>query len=115
MSASIQREWARDGVISGVCAQIAHQAGVPVWMPRVAFVIFFVLHWFFAVVTYVVLAKLFCGRAPGWRACTAPPAPPMGGLHGTFSALDERLANLEAATLQQEAALRRAFREMDRK
>jgi phage shock protein PspC (stress-responsive transcriptional regulator) len=110
-----RQDWAtRDtGIIKGVCARISERAGVPAWMPRVAFVIFFMLHWFFAALLYFVLSRLMCrgqmlAAAP--MAASAPPSP----VRDRFGALDRRLADLEAATLQQESNLRRAFRDLER-
>ncbi len=106
-------------LIKGVCARIADRAGVPVWMPRTAFVIFGLLHWFFALVAYIVMSKLFCPA----RSCAAgnsvPPntagfTAPQNDVRNRFANLDRRLAEMEAATLQQEASLRRAFRDLER-
>jgi phage shock protein PspC (stress-responsive transcriptional regulator) len=100
-------------MISGVCADIAARAAVPVWMPRVAFLIFFALHWFVAVLLYVVLAKTMCARPPAANR-VRPLYDGVGDVRARFNALDARLRNLEAATLQEEAALRRAFRDLER-
>jgi phage shock protein PspC (stress-responsive transcriptional regulator) len=104
-------------MIKGVCARIADSAGVPVWMPRTAFIIFGLLHWFFAVVAYIVIYKLIC-PARNWAVRNSvPPAgftAPQNDVRNRFAALDRRLAEMEAATLQQEASLRRAFRDLER-
>ncbi len=102
-------------MIKGVCARVADRAGVPVWMPRVAFLVFAVLHWFLALVLYIVLVKVLCPASRRMaRFAQAAPAPEMSGVRDRFGALDARLANLEAATLQQEANLRRQFRDLER-
>ncbi len=101
-------------LIKGVC-----RAGVPVWMPRTAFIIFGLLHWFFAVVAYIVMYKLI-SPACTWAARTSVPptstgyTTPQNDVRNRFAALDRRLAEMEAATLQQEASLRRAFRDLER-
>jgi phage shock protein PspC (stress-responsive transcriptional regulator) len=118
----------RPRLISGVCGDIAARAAVPVWLPRLAFLIFLYMHWLLAIVLYLVLARTVCARRPATRQYYAPPAPPprpgfdagardagFNDVRGRFGALDQRLTNLEAATLQQEAALRRAFRELERR
>ncbi len=104
------------GLIKGVCARIAERAGVPAWMPRAAFLMFGLMHWLLAVIAYVVLAKLLCGRT---RVGSAPDefsteSPPPGVVRDRFSALDARLADLERASLQ-ESDLRRAFRDLERR
>ena len=104
------------GLVKGVCAHIAARAGVPAWMPRAAFLMFGVMHWFLAVIAYVVLAKLLGG---GRARVAGPPdavdcAPPPGIVRDRFSALDARLADLERASLQ-ESDLRRAFRDLERR
>lgn len=104
-------------LLKGVCAEIAERAGVAVWMPRAAFVVFGLMHWFLAVILYVVLVKVM---APARRRLAdladrpAAAATAYGSVRDRFSALDARLADLEAASLQQEAALRRQFRDLER-
>lgn len=113
---SIRPSW-----ISGVCADLAFRAAVPVWLPRVAFVIFGMLHCVLATILYFVLAKVLCPNVRGrvFDRFAAPPAPPasyaFGAVRERFRNLDERLSNLEAATVQSEAELRRAFRDLERK
>ena len=120
-----------DGLIKGVCARLAARAGVPVWMPRAVFVIFGLLHWLFALVLYFVMAKVMCdggraraaarsagsgyagGRAEGFSRCAAGDVS-RTAMQDRFSALDKRLADMEAASLAQEAGLRRAFRDLER-
>ena len=102
------------GIIRGVCARIADRAGVPVWMPRTAFVIFGVLHWILALIAYFVMARYMCAKRGFARMDPAPMAPPQPNVRDRFSALDARLADLEAATVQQESSLRRAFRDLER-
>ncbi len=101
-------------LLKGVCASVAERAGVPVWVPRTAFLIFGLLHWVLAVILYVVLAKMLCPAARRMTVHFSPPPPEYGGVRDRFSALDARLAELEAATLQQEAGLRRKFRDLER-
>ena len=102
------------GLIKGVCAHIAERAGLPAWMPRAAFLMFGVMHWLLAVIAYVVLAKLLCGTRAGRLPDGLGAAPPPGGVRDRFSALDARLADLERASLQ-DADLRRAFRDLERR
>jgi len=101
-------------IIRGVCARIAQTAGVPVWMPRAAFVIFGLMHWLLALIAYFVMSRLMClGRK--YAAQPQPLSPTQSAVRDRFSALDSRLADMEAATLQQEASLRRAFRDLENK
>ena len=101
-------------VIRGVCAHVAERAGVPVWMPRAAFVIFGLLHWLLAIIAYVVLVRVLGLRRRAVPFVAAPDGPPVGAVRDRFSALDARLAAMEAASLQQETDLRRAFRDLER-
>jgi phage shock protein PspC (stress-responsive transcriptional regulator) len=104
--------------ISGVCADIARRAAVPVWVPRAGFVIFGLLHWVLALILYFVLAHFMFRRARPATRGTAPPMPRTDEFYGVrerFRGLDDRLSNLEAATLRSDAALRRAFRDLDRR
>lgn len=121
-----------DGLIKGVCARLAERAGVAVWMPRAAFVIFGLLHWVVALVLYFVMARYLCPNRTGsfaprtmrsWfftgrsRPRVVPPVARYDGddaVRQRFSALDRRLAEMEAASLAQEAGLRRAFRDLER-
>ena len=102
-------------LIKGVCATVAERAGVPVWVPRAAFVMFGVLHWLLAIILYVVLAKVLCPAARRVIARFSPPAPEYVGVRDRFGALDARLAELEAATWREEAGLRRQFRDLERR
>ena len=102
----------RPRLVSGVCAELAARAGTAVWLPRVVFLVFGALHWFLAVVLYVVLVKTFAAR-PRWRAPRWTTGPALSGVRDRFGALDARLADLEAATLREEANLRRQFRDLE--
>ena len=114
ISARVQAWGMRDsGIIKGVCARIAERAGVPVWMPRAAFLIFGVLHWLLAVIAYFVLTKMLC-RTRTADLMPIQDGPPPSAVRDRFSALDARLAAMEASTLQQENTLRRAFRDLER-
>lgn len=118
MSATMAGRWQavgmrQTGLIKGVCARIAERAGVPVWMPRAAFLLFGVLHWLLAVIAYVVMVKLFNRGARGGFT-VVPAGPPASAVQNRFSALDARLAAMEATTLQQETTLRRAFQDLER-
>jgi phage shock protein PspC (stress-responsive transcriptional regulator) len=106
----------RDAWISGVCADIAARAAVPVWLPRAAFVLFGMLHWLLAAILYVALARIMRPRMMACRARYAPPPPSygFGSAQERFRNLDERLSNLEAATVRNESELRRAFRDLER-
>ncbi len=109
--------------ISGVCADIARRAAVPAWVPRAAFVIFGLLHWVLALILYFALSHYMFRR--GRTAARFAPRftpPPMAarpeefsGVRERFRHLDQRLSNLEAATLRSEAELRRAFRDLERR
>ncbi len=103
----------RPRLIRGVCADIAMRAGTAAWLPRAAFLVLAVMHWFIAVVLYVVLARVL--RVPARRAAPANRAswPDTGALRDRLGALDARLAGLEAATLR-ETELARAFRDLER-
>jgi len=111
----------RDAWVSGVCADLAARASVPVWLPRAAFVIFGIMHWLLAMIMYFVLARVMRPRMVGRAGsrCAPPPAPPPSyafrGVQERYRTLDERLSNLEAATVRNEAELRRAFRDLERK
>ncbi len=114
ISARMQAWGTRDtGIIKGVCASIAERAGVPVWMPRAAFLIFGVLHWLLAVIAYFVLTRILC-RTRTADLMPVQDGPPPSAVRDRFSALDARLAAMEASTLQQENTLRRAFRDLER-
>ncbi len=111
-----------DRWVSGVCADIAARAAVPVWLPRAAFVIFGIMHWLLAAILYFALCRILHPRvvARVRERFTAPPPPPPPGYgfataQERFRNLDERLSNLEAATVRSESELRRAFRDLERK
>jgi phage shock protein PspC (stress-responsive transcriptional regulator) len=105
-------------MICGVCAEIAARAALPTWVPRVVFVIGGLTHAFFAIVLYVILSRVFCLGRRRWAPATPAPryaaGPDLGTVRNRFGNLDERLSTLEAATLQRETALRRAFRDLER-
>jgi phage shock protein PspC (stress-responsive transcriptional regulator) len=104
--------------ISGVCAEIAQRAAVPAWTPRAGFVIFGLLHWVLALILYFVLAHYMFRReraAPRFTAAARPPEQDFSGVRERFRGLDQRLSNLEAATLRSESELRRAFRDLERR
>jgi phage shock protein PspC (stress-responsive transcriptional regulator) len=106
--------YAAHGMIRGVCARIAERAEIPVWVPRAAFVIFGVMHWLVAVIVYFVMSQALCTRRRYAEPAIAPQPPAPGSVQDRFAALDRRLAELEAATMNQEAGLRRAFRDLER-
>jgi len=104
--------------ISGVCADIAERAAVPVWLPRAAFVVFGIIHWLLAAILYFALARIMRPRTRSEvrdRFAPPPPSYGVGPLQQRFRSLDERLSNLEAATVRNETELRRAFWELERK
>ncbi len=104
--------------ISGVCADIARRAAVPAWVPRAGFVIFGLLHWVLALILYFVLSHYMFPKQPAAARFAPPPRQPMddfSGVRERFRGLDERLSNLEAATLRSESELRRAFRDLERR
>jgi phage shock protein PspC (stress-responsive transcriptional regulator) len=122
----------RPGWICGVCADLAERAAVPVLIPRVAFGVFLALHCVLASVLYFGLAYLLssrpCARFAGRQGPQSPPRFSTPGFSNPASAtadfattdqrfrnLDERLSRLEAATVDSEAELRRAFRDLDRR
>jgi len=111
-SAAMAGVFSRPRLIRGVCADLAARAGTVVWLPRAAFVLLGLMHWFWAVVLYVVLARTLCAARTRF-AVPVSPAPDTVGVRDRFGALDARLANLEAATLHDEAGLRRAFRDLE--
>ncbi len=116
MNATMDRMFGAPRMVRGVCATVAERAGVPVWVPRVALLLFAVVHWFLALLLYVVLARMLCPMARRVASGFAgqPPAPDIVGVRDRFSTLDARLAGLESATLQQETMLRRQFRDLER-
>jgi phage shock protein PspC (stress-responsive transcriptional regulator) len=105
-------------MICGVCLRIAETTGLPVWVPRVGFVLLALQHAILSVLLYVGAAA-FCHRraAPGFtatpRSAPQPFSPPGGSdLRDRFSRLEARLAAMEAETLNNEASLRRSFRDL---
>ncbi len=103
--------------VSGVCADIARRAAVPAWVPRAGFVIFGLLHWVLALILYFVLSHYMFAKPKAEKRFT-PPMRPMDdydGVRERFHGLDQRLSNLEAATLRSESELRRAFRDLERR
>jgi phage shock protein PspC (stress-responsive transcriptional regulator) len=130
-------------MIAGVCGWMATQAGLPVWIVRLVALIMFCSHPPLMLLLYFGMAVWLHGRNRGtWRAMRARPsetatsydyagarttswqtgsakpgsaAPEANnGLGDRFGRLDRRLAELEAAVVDREANLRRAFRELDR-
>jgi phage shock protein PspC (stress-responsive transcriptional regulator) len=110
---------ARPRWISGVCADIASRAALPPWLPRTAFVIFGLLHWVLALILYFGLAHYMFPRQRVRPVERFAPSTPRSNDYNTvserFAHLDERLCNLEAASLRSEAELRRAFRDLERR
>ncbi len=105
-------------MICGVCLRITETTGLPVWVPRVAFIVLALQHAILSVLLYVGAAA-FCHRraAPGFTATPRPApqpfSPPSGSeLRDRFSRLEERLAAMEAEAMQNEASLRRSFRDL---
>ena len=113
MSATMTEMFQRPRLLRGVCAELAARAGTAVWLPRAAFLVFAALHWFLAIVLYVVLAKTLCAGQPRLRPARWAAGPALSGVRDRFGALDARLADLEAATLREEAGLRRAFHDLE--
>jgi phage shock protein PspC (stress-responsive transcriptional regulator) len=107
------------GMICGVCVRMATNTGLPVWVPRAAFVVLGLMHLVLAAILYVAAAAI-CHRCNG--QAVAPPAPrpfyPAGGeaetMRARFARLDARLAAMEAESLRNEAGLNREFRNLDR-
>jgi len=129
------------GKIAGVCAGLADRTGIKANWIRLGFIIaaVTVFHAVPAVLTYLVLAvvmrprdepigyvapEAMRGAMPGGyqMAGGAPPPepPPMGPPAGTrlneirtrFTAIDARLARIEAVVTSEELALRRKFRDL---
>jgi phage shock protein PspC (stress-responsive transcriptional regulator) len=107
--------------ISGVCADIAERAALPVWVPRAGFVVFGMMHWLLAAILYFALARILRPRTRDAQRSpfTAPTSPPppygFGPLQDRYRNLDARLSTLEAATVRNEEELRRAFRDLERR
>jgi len=116
-----QRRWRRNGIMLGVCSEIAERADVPVWLPRAAFILFAIAYcWLQALIVYGILAfvvRRLNGPRPAARFAPPPPRTPYGfdDVRERFHTLDQRLANLEACAVRSESELRRAFRDLERK
>jgi phage shock protein PspC (stress-responsive transcriptional regulator) len=105
-------------MVCGVCLRIADTTGLPVWVPRAGFVVLGIGHLVLATLVYVAAAAI-CHRRAAPTAPMARPAPydwrDGPGLRDRFNRLDARLAAMEAEAAHSEAALRRAFRDLDSK
>ena len=114
MSGVVSNVFDRPRLIRGVCAEIAERAGTAAWLPRAVFLAFALLHWFLAIVLYIVLVKILNVRALRKAPMSRAYQPDTVGVRDRLGVLDARLASLEAATLREEAGLRRAFRDLER-
>ncbi len=111
-------------VICGVCAALSANSGVPAWIIRVVAVCLLIAHTALATVAYLIAAAFMRRPATGtWRDLRADTrgcagVPPRtwddGGLVNRFDRLTRRLAEMERETMDREAGLRRAFRDLDR-
>jgi phage shock protein PspC (stress-responsive transcriptional regulator) len=106
-------------MICGVCLRVAETTGLPVWVPRLAFIVLAIQHAILSVLLYVGAAMVCHRRAVPGVTATARPSPkpfsPEGSsdLRDCFSRLEARLAAMEAETWHNEASLRRSFRDLD--
>jgi phage shock protein PspC (stress-responsive transcriptional regulator) len=105
-------------VICGVCARLSENSGVPAWIIRVVAVCLLLAH---AGITFV----LYFGAAIWMRSHRSasyvgpirnapPPSWDRNGLVNRFDGLDSRLSRMEREAMDREAALRRAFHDLDR-
>ncbi len=107
-------------VICGVCAALSANSGVPAWIIRVVAVCMLATHAALTTLAYLIAAALMRRPAAGtWRdfgGCSSVPPRPWddGGLVNRFDRLNRRLAEMERETMDREAGLRRAFRDLDR-
>ncbi len=127
----------RRGWIAGVCAGIGDFVGVkPIWI-RIAFIaLICVTHCIPAIILYVALTIILKPRsgidaapaawsqgikpdrlfADRYMFATVPPMPNPGArlttLKTRFTALEARLARIEAAIMSDEISLRRKFRDL---
>ena len=103
---------AGDAKLGGILAELRAEAGGP------AFVVLGIGHLVLATLVYVAAAAI-CHRRAAPTAPMARPAPydwrDGPGLRDRFNRLDARLAAMEAEAAHNEAALRRAFRDLDSK
>lgn len=95
-------------VFLGVCAKLAEASAVPVWLIRVATVLFGLFHAGIAIALYLLAAIWLRRPAGAWQDAR----PRDDGLTGHFDNLQRRLADLERETYEREAELRRAFRDL---
>lgn len=112
-------------LVCGVCSTLAAGSGMPVWVLRAAALVLLLVHAVPTGVAYLLAAAWL--RAPrrqdGAAADPASGGPgrgaPMGGgatvLADRFRRLDERLARMEEAAWHDEARLRRAFHDLERR
>ena len=110
-----------DAWIGGACAELADRFGLPVWLPRILFVLaFFEANWTtaiaYAVVTMALRTRL-AGLLPAMtRQARARPEPPDAGgnlQRDRLAGLETRLARLEAAVTSDELKLRARFRDIE--
>ena len=118
-------------VICGVCATLSERSGVPAWIVRVAAVVLLLAHAALTGILYLGAAAWmrrpadgtwhmrpadygFVGRGPTVPP-TAPPSWDRTGLVDRFRRLDARLARMEAEAFHNEAGLRRAFQDLERR
>jgi phage shock protein C len=122
------------GKIAGVCAGLSDRTGIKANWIRLGFILAAVtiFHAIPAVLLYLALALVMRPRTepigyvvpdgmPGYQMAGPPPGPtPMGPPPGTrlndirtrFTAIDARLARIEAVVTSEELSLRRKFRDL---
>jgi phage shock protein C len=122
------------GKIAGVCAGLSDRTGIKANWIRLGFILAAVtiFHAIPAVLLYLALALVMRPRTepigyvvpdgmPGYQMASPPPGPtPMGPPPGTrlndirtrFTAIDARLARIEAVVTSEELSLRRKFRDL---
>ncbi len=118
-------------VICGVCATLSERSGLPAWIIRVAAVVLLLAHGLITLIVYFGTAVWLRqpARAGGFGSPrdygfvgpgrpAAPPPPPVwdrDGVVDRFRRLDARLARMEQEAFQNEAGLRRAFHDLERR